>query len=245
MTEEKELSAHPNFYLLVDLIIDKTYSKKDAIISNLRLNYLLAENDNEKDKITKELKIKTKKKISKCKGEVHDFVFSALHYSDYFYDDTSYVSDAVNELVYYNITLEELNKLTNEDLLSYDSLKATKYYFLKPFLEYVKYIPLVELYHTLTLLEEDKKDKNYETLEKQKVQWYGTQTELIELIKSLIENNNFRGTQKQIIKKISVLFGLNINNPDKLIQDIKKRNVGSEALFLDRLKSSLHDFINK
>ncbi|WP_242120937.1 RteC domain-containing protein [Aestuariivivens sediminicola] len=77
------------------------------------------------------------------------------------------------------------------------------------------------------------------------IEWLGNQTEFIELIKALIENGTLKGTQKDIIKCTSRFFNIEIKNPDKLLTDIKKRNIGSETLFLDRLKSSLYNYIIK
>jgi hypothetical protein len=78
------------------------------------------------------------------------------------------------------------------------------------------------------------------------LEWNGTPTELMELIKSLIENRSIKGgTQKEMISIFSDFFGIEIKNPDKLIQDIKKRNNGSETLFLEKLKTSLFDYIQK
>ncbi len=77
------------------------------------------------------------------------------------------------------------------------------------------------------------------------VNWLGTQTELMELIKGLILSGKVKGTQREIIQQISLFFQKEINNPDKLLQDIKNRNNGSETLFLDHLKGSLLDFIKK
>ena len=77
------------------------------------------------------------------------------------------------------------------------------------------------------------------------VKFNGTKIELMELVKALIENGSLRGKQKDIINSFEVFFNTPLNNPDKTIQDIKKRNLGSETLFLDRLKSSLYNFITK
>jgi hypothetical protein len=73
--------------------------------------------------------------------------------------------------------------------------------------------------------------------------WNGTQTEFIELIKALIENGNIKGTQTEIISKLSNVFNIEIKHPNKLITDIKIRNNGSETLFLDKLQKSLFDYI--
>lgn len=75
------------------------------------------------------------------------------------------------------------------------------------------------------------------------LKWNGTQTEFIELVKALIENGNVKGTQTEIISKLSNVFNIKINNENKLINDIKTRNNGSETLFLDRLQKSLFDYI--
>mgnify|MGYP003654561161 CR=1 FL=1 len=72
-----------------------------------------------------------------------------------------------------------------------------------------------------------------------------TQTELLELTKALIENGNLKGKQKDIINSFKQFFDIEINNPDKIIHDIKKRNIGSETLFIDKLKSSLYDYVTK
>lgn len=75
------------------------------------------------------------------------------------------------------------------------------------------------------------------------LKWNGTQTEFIELVKALIENGNVKGTQTEIINKLSNVFNIKINNENKLINDIKTRNNGSETLFIDRLQKSLFDYI--
>lgn len=75
--------------------------------------------------------------------------------------------------------------------------------------------------------------------------WKGSQTEFIELIKALIENGNLKGTQTEIINQLSKVFSIDIKHPSKLITDIKKRNNGSETLFLDKLQKSLLDYITQ
>lgn len=78
-----------------------------------------------------------------------------------------------------------------------------------------------------------------------KHKFFGSQTEFMELIKSLIENENLRGIQKEIIKDLAAYFEIKINNPNQLIQDLKNRNNGSETIFLDKLKSSLLNHFKK
>ena len=76
------------------------------------------------------------------------------------------------------------------------------------------------------------------------LKWHGTQTEFIELVKALIVNENIKGTQVELIETLSNVFDIEINNPNKLINDIKTRNNGSETLFLDKLKKSLFNYIS-
>ena len=77
------------------------------------------------------------------------------------------------------------------------------------------------------------------------LKWHGTTTEFMELTKALIESNTLRGKQKEIINNLSNMFNFEVKTPDQVIQDIKNRNIGSETLFLDKLKTSLFDYIKK
>ena len=89
----------------------------------------------------------------------------------------------------------------------------------------------------------NKSEQTKEVKTTSKIKWKGKQTELIELIKALIENGSIEGLQKDTITVFSEMLDIKINNPDKLIQDIKKRNNKSETIFLDKLKTSLINFI--
>ena len=89
-------------------------------------------------------------------------------------------------------------------------------------------------------------DYNVIDVTKNKLVWNGSQTQFIELIKALVESDSIKGeNQKNIIDLFSKFLNFNIDNPNKLIQDIKKRNNGSETLFLDKLKTELLNFIIK
>jgi len=90
-------------------------------------------------------------------------------------------------------------------------------------------------------LERGIRSSNYD----KKIKWRGSKIELIELLKALIENESIRGTQKEIFHQFSEFFDIELNYPDKTIQDIKNRNNGSETIFLDRLKATLYDYITK
>lgn len=69
------------------------------------------------------------------------------------------------------------------------------------------------------------------------------QTELIELVKALIENKNIKGTQKDIINFFATIFDTKINNQDKIINDLKGRDKGTK--FLDKLRTSLFNYLAK
>lgn len=72
-----------------------------------------------------------------------------------------------------------------------------------------------------------------------------TPIELIELVKALYENGNIKGTQKEAINQFSAFFNIEVNHPDKKIQDLKIRKNNNETIFLDKLKTSLIDYLQK
>ena len=82
-------------------------------------------------------------------------------------------------------------------------------------------------------------------IKKENITFNFTQTEIVELIKALIQNGNIKGLQKDIIPIVSSFFETEVNNQDKIITDLSKRNNGSETLFLDKLKTSLNEFFSK
>lgn len=84
-----------------------------------------------------------------------------------------------------------------------------------------------------------------QTTNERKITLNITQTELIELVKALVENGNIKGTQKDAIQDFSNYFNIKVNNPNKLIQDIKGRYTDRETIFLDKLKNSLLDYLSK
>lgn len=96
----------------------------------------------------------------------------------------------------------------------------------------------------IEFLQDKKKELTTQTTQKTQ-KFYGSQIEFIELIKSLIENGNLKGTQKDIIENCKNFFDIEINNPEKTISDINKRNNGSETLFIDKLKNSLFNYIQQ
>lgn len=101
------------------------------------------------------------------------------------------------------------------------------------------------------ILTKDSKRRNEYLLQKgddyllRKIKWKGNQTELMELIKALVENGTVTGLQKDIVKVFTSIFDIEIKHPDKLINDLKKRNNDSQTLFLDKLKTSLLNHLNK
>lgn len=92
------------------------------------------------------------------------------------------------------------------------------------------------------VIEIDKTNKNKGII---KQKFHGNQIEFIEFIKALIENGNLKGTQKDIIENCKSFFDIEINNPNKSISDINSRNNDSETIFLDKLKSSLINYIKQ
>lgn len=104
-------------------------------------------------------------------------------------------------------------------------------------------LPLIEfIIHEIELCFED---SPISVDDKSSIKWKGNQTELIELIKALIENESIIGKQKDIINSFSKFLNFPINNPDKLITDIKNRSNGNETLFINKLKTTLFNYLTK
>ena len=77
---------------------------------------------------------------------------------------------------------------------------------------------------------------------KQLLKWHGDKSNLIELVKALIENGSLKGQQKDIFKTIEGIFNIKLNQ-DKTISGFRERNDENETKFLDALKTSLKDYI--
>lgn len=80
---------------------------------------------------------------------------------------------------------------------------------------------------------------------KSKIKWKGNQTELTELIKSLIESGSIQGSQKEIVETFTWFLNTEINGFDKKLQNIKGRNTDNETTFLDNLKDGLMKWMEK
>jgi hypothetical protein len=76
------------------------------------------------------------------------------------------------------------------------------------------------------------------------LQWYGSQSELIELAKALIINGNLKGNQEKIFESIQKAFNFELNNIDQAITKFNARSVETETKFLSKLKKSLSNYIS-
>jgi energy-converting hydrogenase A subunit M len=73
-----------------------------------------------------------------------------------------------------------------------------------------------------------------------------SQNDFLELCKALIESQAIIGKQKDIIEGLSQLFNIEIKHPDQQLQSMKQsRNNDTQTKFLDKLKLSLINWINK
>jgi hypothetical protein len=70
------------------------------------------------------------------------------------------------------------------------------------------------------------------------LKWRGTQTDLVELVKALIESKSIEGTQTETLNMFCKILNFKVNNPDQTIQEIKTRK-DHKPIFLERLKTSL------
>jgi hypothetical protein len=70
----------------------------------------------------------------------------------------------------------------------------------------------------------------------------GMKIELVELIKALVESEMLEESQAETVRKFEKFFKLDLEKDfSKTYQRIKGRNIGSETLFLDKLKKALLD----
>lgn len=245
--DNEEYRNNSQFYKVVDLVIDEIYSKQDRLINKLRLGYSLCQTDKEKSDLTLSTFKDVKNNLSDCEGNIAQILRELVINGNGFNDESQLISVLTHDFLY-TFNIEVYKEFTIEEFEGFNDIYDyfdTSKFDTSQIKKYVEIVPFVGLYDSLKIVSNSNILKSTKVIENQQIQWHGSQTELIELIKSLIENNTLRGKQKEIISRVSKIFGVKINNPDKLIQDIKKRNIGSETLFLDKLKSSLYDFINK
>jgi hypothetical protein len=77
------------------------------------------------------------------------------------------------------------------------------------------------------------------------LEWLGSKTELVELIKALVETESIKGSQKDIANIIGNLFGINFKNFSQNVQKITGKIAGNETTFIDKLNKNFTTFINK
>jgi len=119
-----------------------------------------------------------------------------------------------------------------------------KYNYLDKWVE-EKRIQTEKLYQDI-LSENTKENKIIDFSENQNNQilkWYGTQAELIELTKALIENGNLKGKQEDIFDAIQKIYNIKLNNIDQAITKFNSRNQENETKFLDTLKMAFSKYI--
>ncbi|MBC8767175.1 RteC domain-containing protein [Arenibacter sp. BSSL-BM3] len=142
---------------------------------------------------------------------------------------------------------EDLNLLKLETNISLAQFVNKSKYNNALLYDFAKGLALVNEYYIYNdLMDRFGFSRNVEKINSAKnIKWHISQTELIELAKALIENGNVVGVQQEIIEYFSSVFDIEIAYPNKLITDIKNRNSGSETLFIDKLRTSLFNYLTK
>lgn len=77
------------------------------------------------------------------------------------------------------------------------------------------------------------------------LKWNGDKSNLIEVIEALIVNKNIQGTKKEIYETFGILFNEDLSNNAITVSKFINRSEANETKFLNELKSSLLDDINK
>tara|TARA_B110000114_G_scaffold175514_1_gene205147 strand:- start:172 stop:1077 length:906 start_codon:yes stop_codon:yes gene_type:complete len=202
----------------------------------------------------KEKKLEKKKVVNKLiQSEYLEY------YSDNKFNETIFKSDYIKELIKGQISIKELiiiNELeVSSAVNSFEDRKlVTKLIDFE--IQRVLYCLLDndytdDLENQSSIFKNIKYKKN-EQLQSNKtistvtqLKFKGNQTQLVELVKALVESEMIEGTQTNAIEQFSKFFDIEINNPNKLIQDIKGKNTDSTTAFLDLLKSNLIEYLRK
>lgn len=200
---------------------------KEVYNTRLEIYLIQYEDYSEKDFIDKEI-IYFDNCLQTSKIEIREktrYIGSDMELENYFEYDTDGTFSVNTEVLSY------LKQEGNSEIFDYFDLNLCEKFQLS-------FKKIIEF------LQDKKKELTTQTTQKTQ-KFYGSQIEFIELIKSLIENGNLKGTQKDIIENCKNFFDIEINNPEKTISDINKRNNGSETLFIDKLKNSLFNYIQQ
>ena len=82
------------------------------------------------------------------------------------------------------------------------------------------------------------------TNQTKRLKWKGTKQDFIELTKALKESDVFNETHNEIVEVLTKAIDIEITSDiSSYNQKLKKRNIGSETLFLDKLKDSMLNYI--
>ncbi|HUH26867.1 RteC domain-containing protein [Gelidibacter sp.] len=188
-----------------------------------------------------------------------------IDYKEYIevFNDCSEMQFVIENINHYKICLKNVTYLKSTSGHEHIETLLTGENFMKDVIDKITHKEYLEVYNTprkrleytflnildylksLSIKTKNNESQNHVDFLNTNIKFNVSPTELIELTKSLIENGNVKGKQKDIINSFARFFNIEVNNPDKLITDIKKRNTGSETLFIDKLKSSLYDYMTK
>ncbi|WP_242121652.1 RteC domain-containing protein [Aestuariivivens sediminicola] len=147
----------------------------------------------------------------------------------------------VREFGKYKTTIENINlfkEIVNKKILSYKNTYS--YDKCNHDLLVLANDFIIFLESKLNLIE---KGEPTETSNINKLQWYGSQIQLIELTKALIENGNIKGKQEDVFKTVQEIFNVKLNNIDQAITKFNSRNQENETKFLNSLQSALSKYI--
>jgi hypothetical protein len=245
VNENDPFDENDPYNTLVELIEYEIEIITEKVYSNIRLNFSLLDNEEEKTKYTEKVVRKLKKEVASYNGLVSRYIIELIssrkEESNIFFVEHNLVYNFISE----TIEPEEFEIIKKNKEISFaDFFEQCEFRY--PNIEnFIKGFAFAKEYLAMKTMVKSDLDSSM-LGNSSKIKWNGSQTELIELIKALIENNSIKGqNQKNTIYLFSKFLKMDIKNPDKIIQDVKKRNNGSETLFLDKLKTTLYDYIQK
>ena len=139
-------------------------------------------------------------------------------------------------LIYSSNTIKKIRQSSNSNEHIHNAID----YFILLSKELENFIKFIEPHYTKPQQPKQIESKN----RTKQLKWYGSQSELIELTKALIENGNLKGKQEDIFKEIQENFNFKLNNIDQAITKFNTRTEETETKFLNSLKKSLSEYIS-
>lgn len=155
----------------------------------------------------------------------HNFIYDELN-AIIFFELPNYIDDGLNKSISYSLERTKEYLINRLEELSFNVVFTVNDNGLE----------------TLSI-KNNQKDLSIKKMDKPKLEWKGTETDLIELGKALIVAKYINSdiTQKDFLKSLMDFFNFNVPNPKKLLQNIRNRKE-NQTILINRLEQKLRDW---